>query len=302
MEEFAKDEGKPGISLLLDLGIDRNRLRFLLSKSQSPLPDSIIAWSGIDSLLRYLEKPEPESWRKAIAAALLVTMLPVQGSNVLAKYSEESLHSIAHKMRSETTVLGLGFPAPIPTGLCLAKLHVTPCLTLLLYTTADAANRLDSSAFSLLLRIADDFEHRKSEGYKVPWRKSLQTANMLQFLPNYEWLSSEAISLQPTEAPAMVKASEPVTTADGGLEELLTYCDVRCQELARRLVGRGCSVPVIGYELQDSSGRVCAEAELAWPDAKIAVVLPERMEAAAVFQDRGWSVFGPANFPDEISC
>src|SRR5262249_23186713 len=124
----------------------------------------------------------------------------------------------------------------------------------------------------------------------------------LQFLPNYEWLSFEAIAVQPPEAPKAAKVDQPVKPADDGLEELLAYCDVRCQELARRLVGRGCSVPEIGYELQDSTGRVCAEAELAWPDARIAVVLPERTEAAAVFLDRGWSVFGPANFPDDMTC
>ena len=79
----------------------------------------------------------------------------------------------------------------------LAKLHTTSCLTLLLYTPAEAANKLDGSAFSLLLRIIDDSEHRKTEGYKLHWRKNLQTADLLQFLPNYEWVSSEAFGLQP---------------------------------------------------------------------------------------------------------
>jgi DEAD/DEAH box helicase domain-containing protein len=302
VEEFAKEEEIPGTSLLLDLGIDRNKLRLLLTKAKSPLPDGLIGWSGINSLLRYLEKPETETWRRAIAAALVVAMLPVPGTNNLPKHAQDALQALAQKVRGDATVQGLELPTPNPAGLYLAKLHVGPCLTLLLYTPAEAANKLDFSAFSLLLRITDDWDHRKAEGYKKHWRKNLQTANLLQFLPNYEWLSSEAIATQPTEAPATAQPTPQVTPAEGWLEELLTFCDVRCHELVKRLAGRGCSRPENGYELLDSAGRVCAEAELAWPNAKIAVVLPERADAAAVFQDRGWSAFGPANFPDDLTC
>ena len=71
-----KDEGLPGVGLLLDLGIDRNRLRMVLNKAQSSLPEGFIGWSGLESLLRYLARPEPEHWRKAVAAALLVSTLP----------------------------------------------------------------------------------------------------------------------------------------------------------------------------------------------------------------------------------
>jgi hypothetical protein len=249
-----------------------------------------------------LEKPGPEAWRRAVAASLVVALLPVQGSNHLPRYDSDALQSLAQKVRGEAGVQGPELPAPNPAGLCLAKLHATSCLTLLLYTPAEAANKLDSSAFSLLLRVTDDSEHRKAEGYKVPWRKSLQTANLLQFLPGFEWLSSEAVATQAPEPPTAAKTEQPITPADGGLEELLTYCDVRCQGLVRRLVGRGCSVPEVGYELQDATGRVCAEAELAWPGARVAVVLPERAEATPAFQERGWSVFGPASFPDDMMC
>src|SRR5262249_8610972 len=132
VEEFAKEEEIPGISLLLDLGIDRNKLRLLLNKAKSPLPDGLIAWSGMNSLLRYLEKPEPEAWSKSIAAALVVALLPVQGSNHLPKYAQEALQSLAGKVRGDATVQSLALPTPDSAGLCLAKLHATSCLTLLL--------------------------------------------------------------------------------------------------------------------------------------------------------------------------
>ena len=76
VDEFTKDEGLPGVGLFLDLGIDRNRLRAVLTKAQSVLTEGFIGWSGLESLLRYLARPEPEHWRKAVAAALLVSTLP----------------------------------------------------------------------------------------------------------------------------------------------------------------------------------------------------------------------------------
>ena len=79
VDEFTKDEGLPGVGLLLDLGIDRNRLRAVLTKAQSSLSEGFIGWSSLESLLRYLARPEPEQWRKAVAAALLVSTLPPAG-------------------------------------------------------------------------------------------------------------------------------------------------------------------------------------------------------------------------------
>jgi hypothetical protein len=80
----------------------------------------------------------------------------------------------------------------------------------------------------------------------------------------------------------------------------LIYCDPRCHDLLRASVGRGCTVPVIGFELQDDEGRVCGEAEMAWPHKHVAVVLPERIEAAKAFRERGWTVFEPTANADEI--
>ena len=63
----------------------------------------------------------------------------------------------------------------------------------------------------------------------------------------------------------------------------------------RSLSGRGQSrafrLPEVGYELLDEKGRVCAEAELAWPDRKVVAVLPEGIDVSEEFKKRGWTVF-----------
>ena len=154
-------------------------------------------------------------------------------------------------------------------------------------------------AFAAILRIEDRQEKRQAEGFKGRWRKSLQTANLLQFLRGFEWVNAEGIESRPS-APAPATAAKP--GQDDPLADLLIYCDPRCHDLLRASVARGCAVPEIGFELQDEKGRVCGEAELAWPDKQVAVVLPERYEAAETFRERGWTVFDPTANPDEIPC
>jgi hypothetical protein len=41
----------------------------------------------------------------------------------------------------------------------------------------------------------------------------------------------------------------------------------------------------------DERGRVCAGAELAWPDKNVAALLPEDFDKRSAFESRGWKVF-----------
>jgi DEAD/DEAH box helicase domain-containing protein len=55
--------------------------------------------------------------------------------------------------------------------------------------------------------------------------------------------------------------------------------------------GRGLLLPDVGFELADARGAVTGYAELAWPDRKVALLLPEQSEFARVFGRGGWTVF-----------
>jgi hypothetical protein len=51
----------------------------------------------------------------------------------------------------------------------------------------------------------------------------------------------------------------------------------------------------VGYQLQNAKGRVCVRAELAWPEKKVAAVLPEGDDVREEFERRGWTVFDAAD-------
>ena len=50
-------------------------------------------------------------------------------------------------------------------------------------------------------------------------------------------------------------------------------------------------MPESGFELVSPGGRVIAEAEVAWPDRKVAVLPAEQRVWTALFEEAGWTVF-----------
>ncbi len=82
-------------------------------------------------------------------------------------------------------------------------------------------------------------------------------------------------------------------------EEALKYCNESCRRHVQTCIDHDFPLPVVGFELQDDEGRVCADAELAWEDRLLAVLLPERSESMEAFQQQGWTVFLAPGLTDE---
>lgn len=96
-------------------------------------------------------------------------------------------------------------------------------------------------------------------------------------------------------------AAEPQPPEGNELDELLALCDERCQVLLRACGDSGKSLPVVGYELRDATGRVTPhQAELAWASAGLAIILPENPDAAAAFREQGWTVFLAGNADQQL--
>ena len=59
------------------------------------------------------------------------------------------------------------------------------------------------------------------------------------------------------------------------------------RRLVKDLFERQAAVPMVGFELTGNNGVVLAEAELAWPERNIAVLLPEQRESRPAFEQAG---------------
>jgi len=77
-------------------------------------------------------------------------------------------------------------------------------------------------------------------------------------------------------------------------DEAFDYADVRCHPRMEALRERGVEAPQVGFALLPPGGRrVVAEAELAWPDRRVALLLAPGDGDAARFAEAGWQVVDP---------
>ena len=91
---------------------------------------------------------------------------------------------------------------------------------------------------------------------------------------------------RPPDAPTMdAKVAESWMVA-------MELVDPRLRGLVMTLFRRRVSAPVVGFELTRGTGAVLAESELAWPERKVAVLLPEKRKWKAPFERAGWCVIG----------
>jgi len=116
---------------------------------------------------------------------------------------------------------------------------------------------------------------------------TVESAEIAFFKDFAEAMPKQAITARTDEAASHAKT---VKTALTKTDELVDYCDERCQPFVRSWADRKLTLPVVGFELLDGSKRVCAQAELAWPTKKVAAVLPEGADARPEFEKQGWTV------------
>ena len=120
------------------------------------------------------------------------------------------------------------------------------------------------------------------EGYKGIWNGTLRLYNLLQFLPNAWWTTTQGADqggypefTPPREAPP-----------DFGPEwkDAVDEIDERLRGMLADLSGSGVDAPEVGFELVGASGAVVAEAEVAWPHCKVAVLRADLEEHKAPFE------------------
>ena len=121
------------------------------------------------------------------------------------------------------------------------------------------------------------------------WQQLWQVLNLLLPLRQLWVGSAEMPGLPALQDCAALKVNSGALTEEW--QEALELAAQEVQAWGLALAGLGASAPQPGYELMDDKGRVIAEAELAWPDALTAVLLPGTATDAALFVGQGWHVF-----------
>ena len=130
----------------------------------------------------------------------------------------------------------------------------------------------------------------------------LRLYNLLQFLPGAWWTTRFGVERDRYPEYARTDQPPPDSVHPDGWEEAMELSAPELRPAMEQWSALGLPVPLAGFELAGPSGRVIAEAELGWPEHRVAVLLPEQREWAALFADAGWKVVeeGTESFADMV--
>jgi DEAD/DEAH box helicase domain-containing protein len=131
------------------------------------------------------------------------------------------------------------------------------------------------------------------KSWREAWSKGLAAANLLQFLPRAPAVTAEGCASGIYEGAGWARLrSEAQLVAATGPEDWQAVLVEAVSEAAdglNRLLAGGAPAPVAGYELLDESGAIVADAELAWLDARVAVLRADQAGQRPVWQTTDWT-------------
>jgi DEAD/DEAH box helicase domain-containing protein len=151
---------------------------------------------------------------------------------------------------------------------------------------------------------------------QAAWREWIRQSNLFQFLPHLlistpGWGGAEQSSAvgpysvwldgEPHPSGSISAGSAEQAKAWQVVTELVNpSCLPLLSALQAPWLERGFDLPEVGYELGGSRDEVLAEAELAWPDQQLAVILDP--DDAPVFEAAGWRCWPIDDSPDQLAA
>ena len=151
------------------------------------------------------------------------------------------------------------------------------------WDTGAIRTRLHDSSLELLLRYL-------AEPVPEKWKQAVFTA-LIGLFEQRRMESGEPRMLSPelrSRFNAAVESSWPGQVREA--EEAMELTAPELRPAMEQWSALGLPIPEAGYELTGRAGRVIAEAELAWMERQVAVLLPEQREWATAFEAEGWRV------------
>ncbi len=153
----------------------------------------------------------------------------------------------------------------------------------------------DVNGMRIGLFLDDTEEAREHSGFRAIWNGFWRLTNLFQFLPRASFVTRTGVDegrYDEIPPPVLVELStSEAPPATDAWAEIKEYVDDELFDLLDQLAAAGWPLPAIPpFELTNKRNETIAEAELGWPELKIAFADPDQMETAYILEKRGWKV------------
>jgi len=268
-------------------------------------PETELGGQGnMELLWTWLRTPDESAWLRRVVSL---------GADFVVDRESLEVPTIPVIEEELVTQQESGGPDPEPVTIgpetqVLARLQSRFATKLLGRLTMAACRESEPHVPVWTLRLYDDHPRRQDLQFQESWRAFLQAVNILQFVRGFFFTSTEDLIrreaqgadlyLPPRENEGLsIAAERPHEHEDGiearpaahPLEDL--YLLPEESAIADAVLAAGCDPPEVGFELTNAVGRCLAEAALAWPRAKVAVLFDSEPSEVHAFEEAGWRLF-----------
>lgn len=245
-------------------------------------------------LVRYLQNPDAQAWRRAVFTELF---RPFDHGSMTSPGMRQAFLDAAAQLTPAFRDALVDLPTDCAFAGCGEWRDAPPSFAQIFVALPLAAVETpDPGEMVVALHLDDDRQSSEAD-YRREWNGVLRLFNLLQFLPNAWWTT--ALGVKRDVYPEFIPPEpEPETTDLGQWAEAVKLAANMLRPAMVELASLEVAPPEVGFELMDAEEQVVAEAELAWAGERVAVLLPE-IDGSA-FIEAGWHVV-QANDPDLVA-
>ncbi|MEO0433908.1 MAG: DEAD/DEAH box helicase [Cyanobacteria bacterium J06656_5] len=250
------------------------------SELQALTSESSFVW-----LTHYLANPQDAKWTGLALVRTIAQLDPKRrlDDGWLTDFTELADSRLIQAAGADSSGRRLGhIKWHSPDGVCLMQSYIS------IDTNRHKGRKPDSTCVFTWL---DDRDFQlPNDIYTQLWTGVLRQYNLLQFLTHSYVLTHNS---QATVLPELISIlPEPPADADEGQplspqwQKLFELAEEITHPLINHMAHYQWPIPELGYELADDQDAALAEAEFAWPDHQVAILLSP--EQAPIFSEQGW--------------
>ncbi|NBG88128.1 DEAD/DEAH box helicase [Isachenkonia alkalipeptolytica] len=264
--------------------------------------------SSFEILMQYLEADKGEKMLSAYAKAFSWSVLDMsniskelmfnewrQKLSPLLEYTSDNIESFPFRK----TIFSLWHPRGKSSHMLVVAGVNTEAIT--------KNKRQEVTIYAIL----EDQKEFRSDRYEADWNGFWHFYNVMQFLDTFMAFTETGLQqdiyneLEITDY-AEIESAQFSLSANAEEWELVKE-QILDEEiiiiLVDSLIKNNMEPPSsVGFELENENSKIIAQAELAWEERKIAILLPEQNEYKPVFEKLGWKAFDIQNLkPSDLN-
>ncbi len=244
-----------------------------LSTAKDPVP------SSMEMLFQYLQNPRKGEWQARAYLHAVTNHATVDRAQWEKNFDERAPHFLPGEYSGGSDdIIGI-YPSIKGRSACPVSVMVR--------TSLAGFSSFDIKTIQCLLYLDDSADAQAAEGFQKDWNGFLRAMNLYQFLPTSFFVAQSGL-----DDHAYDELEPP--KEDGFIDwlDVQDMVDPEGKELLNQIAGPATPVPEIAYELVNDSHVVIAQAEIAWPAKRLALLASHENESwnREEFASEGWTV------------